>query len=56
MKHLDVMFGTAGAIATISLSAINVFLGFIAGALTVGILILRFRREWNHRNDPPTDT
>jgi len=55
MKNVDVMLGTAGTAATFGLGFINVALGCVAGILTVGILALRFRREWIHRNDPPTE-
>jgi len=56
MKHSDIVFGTAGTAATFGLGFINVALGCVAGVLTVGILALRFRREWLHRDDPPSDT
>lgn len=53
MKNGDVILGAVGTAATFGLNAVNVVLGSIAGALTVAILVLRFRREWRHRNDPP---
>lgn len=52
---MDVIFGTAGTAATFGLGFVNVAAGCIAGVLTVGILILRLRREWIHRNDPPKE-
>lgn len=51
----DIIFGTAGTALTFGLSAVNVFLGFGAGVLTVLILALKLRREWLHRDDPPTE-
>lgn len=55
MKHGDIIFGTIGTAATFILSHFDRVLAITAGLLTVGILILRFRREWLHRNDPPND-
>jgi hypothetical protein len=55
MKHSDIVFGTVGTIATFILSHFDKALAITAGLLTVGILILRFRREWIHRNDPPAE-
>lgn len=52
MKH-DILIGTVGTGATFGLGFLNVALGCIAGALTVIILVLKLRREWLHRNDPP---
>jgi len=51
----DVMFGTVGTVLTFMFNAINPFLGFIAGVLTVVVLCFKLRREWLHRNDPPTE-
>lgn len=53
MKHNDVIFGTVGTVVTFVLSHFDKALAITAGILTVSILILRFRREWRHRNDPP---
>jgi hypothetical protein len=55
MKHSDIVFGTIGTITTFILSHFDKALAITAGLITVGILILRFRREWKHRNDPPAD-
>lgn len=55
MKHGDIVFGTAGTVGTITLAQINTALAFAAGILTVGVMAIRFRREWKHRNDPPKE-
>jgi hypothetical protein len=55
MKNGDVVFGTIGTAATFILSHFDKALAIAAGLLTVGILALRFRREWIHRNDPPKE-
>jgi hypothetical protein len=51
----DIIFGAVGTAATFGLSEVNLALGFMAGVLTVTILCFKLRREWLHRNDPPTD-
>lgn len=53
MKHGDIFFGAIGTAGTALLSTINVVLACLAGLLTVGIMALRFRREWKHRDDKP---
>ena len=55
MKNTDIIVGAAGTGVTFGLGFVNVFLGCVAGVLTVTILCLKLRREWRHRNDPPTD-
>jgi hypothetical protein len=55
MKHGDIIFGTVGTISTGILSTINIILAFIAGSLTVFVMVLRARREWKHRNLPPEE-
>lgn len=55
-KHADVAFGVAGTGGTFALNAVNPILGAIAGTLTIVLLCFRLRREWKHRDDPPTDT
>jgi Na+/proline symporter len=54
MKN-DILIGTVGTATTFGLGFFNVVLGCIAGILTVSILLLKLRREWQHRNDPPTE-
>lgn len=51
MKNLDVAIGAV--VAGFSLAQLNVLIGIICGTITAGILALRLRREWRHRNDPP---
>lgn len=50
MKKFDVIFGTAGTTATLTLNQINSILALVAGLLTVGVMFLRLRREWKNRN------
>ena len=51
----DIILGTLGSMAAFTLGAINVFLGISAGLLTVGVMGLRFRKEWKNRNQPPKE-
>lgn len=53
MKHGDIVFGTIGTLGTITLTQFNAMLAFAAGILTVGVMALKFRREWKSRNQPP---
>ena len=53
MKNGDIVFGTLGTVGTITLAQFNAILACGAGLLTVGVMGLRLRREWKHRNDPP---
>lgn len=53
MRHGDIAFGAIGTAGTFTLAHVNLLLGCIAGALTVGVMLLRLRKEWKHRNDPP---
>lgn len=46
----DITFGAAGTIGTVGLSQINLMLGFLAGVLTVAVMLLRLRKEWKDRN------
>ena len=55
MRNGDVILGTLGSTATFTLGAINVWLGITAGVLTVSVMFLKLRREWNHRDEPPED-
>lgn len=55
MKHGDLIFGAVGTAGTITLTHINLLLGFVAGILTVGVMALRFRKEWKYRDKPPKD-
>lgn len=52
-KHWDVMFGVGGTASTITLTQVNAYLAFISGVITVFIVVVRARREWKHRNEPP---
>ena len=54
-QYWDVMFGVSGAITTLSLTLVNQLLAFCAGVVTLLILGLRLRREWQHRDKPPED-
>lgn len=51
----DVLFGIVGTGVTFGLSQLNLILGCISGVLTIGILIIKFRREFADRNKPPKD-
>jgi hypothetical protein len=55
MKHGDIVFGTVGTAGTFGLGTVNLWLGCVAGVLTVGVMAIRLRREWKHRNDPPKE-
>lgn len=55
MKHGDVIFGAVGTASSFTLGTVNLLLGCTAGVLTVGVMGLRLRREWRHRNRPPED-
>lgn len=55
MKHGDIVFGAVGTVGTITLTQFNAMLACAAGILTVGVMALRFRREWKNRNQPPKD-
>lgn len=55
MKHADIIFGTVGTASTAVLTQVNTVLACIAGVLTVGVMALRFRREWKNRNRPPRE-
>jgi len=50
MKHGDIIFGAIGTTSTALLSQINVVLACAAGVLTVGVMALKFRREWRNRD------
>lgn len=50
MKHFDIQFGFAGGIATITLNQFNSIIACVVGLLTVGVMLLRLRREWKNRN------
>jgi hypothetical protein len=47
----NVLFGTIGTATTFLASHFNYALGCFAGMLTVGILLIRIRKEWRHRNE-----
>lgn len=51
----SVLLGTIGTTITFILSNFDKVLAYVAGILTVVLLILKVRREWKHRNDPPAD-
>lgn len=53
MKHTDILFGWIATAATFVASHFNAALGATIGLLTLGVMILRFRREWKHRDDEP---
>lgn len=53
MKQPDLWFGTLGTAGTLTLATVNVFLGCVAGLLTISVMALRLRREWRARKDPP---
>ena len=53
MKHGDVMLGAAGSVATFVASHFNEFLGSCVGLVSLAVMLLRLRREWKHRNEPP---
>lgn len=62
MKHGDIILGTVGSTATFTLGALNFWLGIAAGVLTVSVMsvrlireLLKFRRDWKHRNDSTDD-
>ena len=56
MKHNgDLFFGALGTSLSFGLGSLNLALGCTAGALTVFVMLLRARREWRHRNDPPDE-
>ncbi len=55
VRHGDLLFGVIGTGSTVGFLWVNGALAFVAGALTVGVMALRLRREWKHRNDPPED-
>ena len=45
-KHFDTIFGTVGTLATLTLSAVNVWLAIIAGVLTILVMSFRAANEW----------
>jgi len=51
----SVLLGTIGTAATFILSHFDKVLAIAAGILTVALLLLKLRREWRHRNDPPQE-
>lgn len=55
MKHGDLLFGTIGTGSSLGLAHINLALGISAGVVTLCVMILRLRREWNHRDKPPEE-
>lgn len=53
MTNWDISFGVGGTVATIGLSQCNAILAFATGILTVTVMIMRCRREWQNRNKKP---
>jgi len=53
MKHWDAIFATAGLGGTLAL--VNTYLATVIAVLTCTMLILRLRREWKNRNEPPKE-
>ena len=47
------MLGAAGSVATFVASHFNEFLGSCVGLVSLAVMLLRLRREWKHRNEPP---
>ncbi len=56
MKYGDVMFGTVAAIFTYAAGHFNEILAAVVGLVSLCVMLLRLRREWKHRDDPPDDT
>lgn len=55
MRHQgDIVFGAVGTAGTLSLTQWNAYIAFACGVLTFVILVFRLRREWKHRDKPPT--
>ena len=53
MKHWDAIFATVGMGGT--LATVNTLLATVIATLTILMLALRLRKEWNNRNKPPDD-
>jgi hypothetical protein len=49
----DVVFGFLTSAITFIVSHFNAIIGGCIGVISLGIMLLRLRREWKHRNDPP---
>lgn len=52
-KHWDICFGAAGALSTWSLARVNLLLSLSVGILSLTVMLMRARREWRNRNQPP---
>lgn len=50
-KHADVIFGFVAAGTTYALDYASTVLAIITGLLAAGIMLIRFLKEWRHRND-----
>ncbi len=52
----DVILGVGGLVASFSIAQYNALLGAVGLTITVGVMCIRFRKEWKNRNDkPPID-
>lgn len=52
-RNWDVMLGAGGVGASAWIATAHEVLGLAAIGITVFVLILRARKEWKHRDDPP---
>jgi hypothetical protein len=50
-KQIDLLFGWLACAATFITTHFNQFLGAGVGLLSLAIMVIRFRKEWRHRND-----
>ncbi len=51
-KHWDTMFGWVGALGTVTIGHINLYVGTAVGLVTLAVMLFRLRREWLNRNEP----
>jgi len=47
----NIILGSIGTASTFLLGHLDYALGVAAGFFTVGILIIRIRKEWRHRDE-----
>lgn len=50
-RHIDTILGMFGAILTFIVSHFNELIGAAVGLVSLGVMLLRLRREWRMRNE-----
>ncbi len=50
-QNCDVIFGSVLAFASYLAAHVSEFIGVTTAIFILGIMILRFRKEWRHRDD-----